>query len=112
MAQPFKIAFHEKNGKSDVRDYIESLETKKKAKIYYMLELLRQRGWQMKYPDTEKVGDKVFALRVEYGNNEYRFFYFFHSREIILFVHYVHKKSKKLRPEDIEKAERIRKEYL
>jgi phage-related protein len=112
MVQPFKIAYHEKNGKAVVRDYIEGLETKTKAKIYYMIELLRQRGWQMKYPDTEKVGDKIYALRVEYENNEYRLFYFFYSRDTIMFVHHVHKKSKKLRREDIDKAEKIRKEYL
>lgn len=112
MQQGFKIDYYGKNGKSDVREYIESLEVKTKAKVYFMIEKLREKGWQLKYPDTEKVGEKTFALRVEYDNSGYRIFYFYMTGAVIMFVHYVHKKSKKLKRKDIDKAERIRKEIL
>jgi phage-related protein len=104
------IAYYEKNGRSDVREYIESLEVKTRAKVYFVMELLKEKGWHLKYPDTEKVSRDIFALRVEYANNEYRFFYFYAKGPMAVFVHFVHKKSKKLRREDIEKAEKRRKE--
>ena len=56
----------------------------------------------------------IWEFRAEYGSNEYRLFAFWDKRKNIFVVctHGILKKTQKTPKKEIEKAERIRKQYL
>lgn len=56
----------------------------------------------------------VWEFKAEYGSNEYRLFAFWDKREntMVVCTHGILKKAQKTPKKEIEKAERIRKQYL
>jgi phage-related protein len=56
----------------------------------------------------------IWEFRAEYGSNEYRLFAFWDKREnaYVVCTHGILKKTQKTPKKEIEKAERIRKQYL
>jgi phage-related protein len=56
----------------------------------------------------------IWEFRAEYGSNEYRLFAFWDKREntLVVCTHGILKKIQKTPKKEIEKAERIRKQYL
>ena len=56
----------------------------------------------------------IWEFRAEYGNNEYRLFAFWDKREnaYVVCTHGILKKTRKTPQKEIDKAEKIRKQYL
>ena len=56
----------------------------------------------------------IWEFRAEYSSNEYRLFAFWDKREntLVVCTHGILKKTQKTPKKEIEKAERIRKQYL
>jgi len=56
----------------------------------------------------------IWEFRAEYGSNEYRLFAFWDKRKntFVVCTHGILKKTQKTPKKEIEKAERIRKQYL
>ena len=94
-------------------DFMRGLEPKLKGKTLRSIEMLRHFGPQLPMPHSKKLtGYNLWELRTKQASNICRLFYF-HSRETTYVVTsgYV-KKSDKTKPEEIQRALRIREDYL
>lgn len=57
------IPYQEANGDITVKDFLNSLDIKMRAKIYGMIELLQEKGNQLREPYSKHLDDGIFELR-------------------------------------------------
>ncbi len=93
----------------EVIDYIESLPIKVQAKIHRTIDLLKDFGYSLTEPHSKKLKsiDHLKELRIIFGNDIYRLFYFHWKDKIYVITSGYTKKSDKTDPKEIEKAIRI-----
>lgn len=69
----FEVLFYEKiDGTVPALDFIESLDTKLKAKMYHAIILLEENGPSLRAPESKKLQDGIFELRQRLGTNSVR----------------------------------------
>ncbi len=108
----YELFFYEnRKGESQVDNFLNRLQPKIQAKVEKWLEKLEQEGPDLPRPFADIVKGKIRELRIRFGSNHYRFLYFFFNKKIII-THGFLKKTNKIFPEEIEKAERIREDFL
>lgn len=97
----FNIEFYEKNGKSELWDFLEDLRSKSKTnkdlriqykQIMLCIELLQNNGTRLPDNITKHIDDGIWELRP--GNN--RIFYFFFQNDTFILLHHFCKKLRKL----------------
>ena len=75
----FEVIFYEKeNGDCPVEEFIDSLDVKMRAKMIGLLELLEEKGNQLREPYSKPIDDGIFEIRCKVGNNITRVLYFFY----------------------------------
>lgn len=113
QTQQFKVTIYEKqDGSSPLKDFITSLNAQFQARTLRTIELLRERGNELREPYTKHLSDGIFELRIQSGNNIVRVCYFFMvGRNIILTNGFV-KKTQKTPKGEIDKAKEYRADYL
>ena len=113
----YNIIFYEKNGQSQIWDYLEQLRLKslknKDARIQYnqmmlSIELLAQSGTYLPESITKHISGDIWELRP--GNN--RVFYFSYDNNNFVLLHYFRKKTKKTPLREIKKAQSERDDYI
>lgn len=114
----YNIIFYEnKNGKSEIWDFLEELRTKsvtnKNARIQYnqamlYIELLQNNGTMLPHNVTKHIDEDIWELRP--GNN--RIFYFFYNDNCFVLLHSFRKKAQKTPRREIDKAKAERDDYL
>ena len=66
----FEVIFYEKeNGDCPVEEFINSLDVKMRAKMIGLLELLEEKGNQLREPYSKYLGNGIFELRGKVGSN-------------------------------------------
>jgi len=95
-------------------EFISSLENKFRAKTYRTIELLKEFGPFLKEPHSKSIkGYKgLFELRVQFGNNILRLFYFHHKTSLYIITSGYIKKDQKTDKNQILKALDLMKSYL
>jgi phage-related protein len=103
------IIFHEEY----FFEFYEKLDLKVKAKVQYVLELIKQ---------VDRVPEKFLApmtgyeglyeIRIEYQSNIYRIFCCFDEGKLVILFNGFQKKTQKTPKNEIEKAVRLMKEYF
>jgi phage-related protein len=94
-------------------EFLEHLDSKAREKIYYNLKKA-----QFVSDDElfKKLNDHIWEFRTLYNNTAYRLFSFwdksYGKRTIVVATHGIVKKTQKTPVKEIEKAEKIRKQYL
>lgn len=104
--------FKTKSGKSPVKEFLDSLNSRQAANIIEAMELLKNFGFQLKEPYIKFVGDKLYELRVKDPDGIYRVLYFAASGKRFVMVHGFIKKTQKLPAKELAKAKKRMKEYL
>ena len=106
----YEVQYYVDNrGRAPVREYIDSLNLKEKAKVLKYVDFLRQNDGKLDEPYSRHIEGKIRELRVDFHRNRHRIFYFtFIGRKIIL-LHAFLKKTKKTPQNEIIQA---RKNYL
>ena len=67
--------------------------------------MLEEHGFGLPSQYLERVRGDIWALRPEYGGNEYRIFFFLHREtNSFVLVHVVLKNTRRIDPDDIETA--------
>ena len=104
-----KIIFYENH----FIEFYQSQNEKVKSKIQYVFELIKQ---------VDRVPEKflkhlegtegLFEVRVEYQSNIYRIFCCFDEGSLVVLLNGFQKKTNKTPKKEIEKAERLMKEYF
>ena len=109
----FTVNFYEKpDGECPVEDFIKAQPLKMRVKIARMLDLLEEKGNLLRMPYSEHLGDGIFQIRTQIGNDITRILYFFViGREIILTNGFV-KKTPETPVGEIELAKQYRAEYF
>lgn len=109
----FNLEFYQtENGECPVEDFIELQDIKMQAKIYKMLELLEERGNRLRMPYSEYLGDGIFQIRAQVGNNITRVLYFFFVDEKIILTNGFMKKTQRTPPSELVLAKKYRADYL
>jgi phage-related protein len=108
----FEVIFYEKeNGDCPVEKFIATLDTKMRAKMVGLLELLEEKGSQLREPYSKPIDDGIFELRCKFGNNVTRVLYFFYFEGKIVLTNGFIKKTKKTPPKEIRLAKERRRKF-
>ena len=109
----FEIIFYDRpDGTEPVREFLDSLDVKMRAKMVREIELLAFNGPELREPYSKSVGDGIFELRAKVGSDITRVLYFFFiGRKIILTNGFI-KKSNRTPPGEKDKAINYRAEYM
>lgn len=94
-----------------MKEFLDSLPAKVQAKFLKWVQLLEEAGPNLTRPYADLLLGKIRELRVKFGPDQYRFLYFFFGKKIIL-THGFVKKTDRVPEGEIERAERIRCDFL
>ena len=103
----YQVKFYQnsQSSKSAVFSYVESLDLKAKAKVLKYIEFLRQHQGYLDEPYTKHIKGKIRELRVDFGHQRHRIFYFAFIKKTIVLLHAFLKKTDKTPITEIKKAE-------
>lgn len=108
----FEVILYEKaNGECPVEEFITSLDMKMQAKMIGLLELLEEKGNQLREPYSKSIDDGIFELRCKVGNNITRILYFFYYEGKIVLTNGFVKKTQKTPAEEIKLAKERRSDF-
>ena len=108
----FEVVLYEKaNGECPVEEFITSLDMKMQAKMIGLLELLEEKGNQLREPYSKSIDDGIFELRCKVGNNITRILYFFYYEGKIILTNGFVKKTQKTPAEEIKLAKERRSDF-
>lgn len=105
--EKYKVKYYTnpKTGKASVRTYIKSLPDKDRAKVYKYIEFLRRNKGYLDEPYSRHIKGKIRELRVDFGQNKHRIFYFVFIKKTIILLHAFLKKTAKTPKQEIITAE-------
>ena len=107
------VEFYEKeNGEIPVINFIDSLEPKMGAKVLSLIEILEEKGNQLRLPYSECLEDGIFELRCKFGSDITRTLYFFYEGANIILTNGFVKKTQKTPVQEIKLAKLRREDYL
>lgn len=108
----FKVIFYEKeNGDCPIEEFMNSLDIKMRAKMIGLLELLEEKGIQLREPYSKIIEDGIFEIRCKVGNNISRVLYFFYFEGKIILTNGFTKKTQKTPTEEIKLAKKYRADF-
>ncbi len=109
----FEVIFYEReNGACPVEEFMLQLDTKMRAKLTGLLEILAENGNQLREPYSKPIEDGVFELRCKVGSNITRVLYFFYYEGKIVLTNGFVKKTQRTPPEEIRLAKQRRTDFL
>ena len=95
-----------KNGKSEVKDFIDGLTIEAKARVFKTFELLEAFGLGIGMPHVKSIVNikGLWELRVRSNKNIYRFLFTIKEGRVIILLHGFQKKSRKMLSKELGKA--------
>jgi phage-related protein len=94
-------------------DFFDTLNQDVKTKFNWTLKLIETLDRvPKKYFEHIKESTGLYEIRVEVGNNIYRVFSFFDEGKLIVLVNGFQKKTQKTPKNEIERAEKLKKQYF
>lgn len=107
------IEYYEtEKGRFPVKEFVDSLDTKARAKVARTLDLLQQFGINLGMPYARHLEEQLWELRTQYGRNRYRIIYFLATSQAFVMLHGFIKKSGRIPRRDMEIAKGRRDDYL
>jgi len=103
----YRVKFYKdiKMGRSPALEYIEGLRDKEGSKIFKYIEFLRRNEGYLEEPYSKHIKGKIRELRVDFGCNRHRVFYFTFIKKTIILLHAFLKKTDKTPASEIKRAE-------
>ena len=95
-----------------VEYFLDSLEPKMRAKLVGILQILQEKGNELREPYTKHLADGIFEVRAKVGSNITRTLFFFMVGKKIVLTNGFVKKSQKTPLREIEIAKERRADYL
>ncbi len=109
----FEVEFYTKdNGEKPARDFILGLDTKMRAKVLGIINVLEEKGNQLREPYSKHLDDGIFEIRGKVGTDITRVLYFFYSGKKIIITNGFIKKTQETPRHEIRLAKSYRKDYL
>ena len=101
----FQLEFYETaDAKKPLSDFLDSLDDKMAAKLLGLMEILEEKGTELRLPYSEHLEDGIFELRCKLGSNITRALYFFYVGKKIIVTNGFVKKTQKTPPGEIKLA--------
>lgn len=100
------------DGTEPVRDFLDSLDSKMRAKMFREIDLLVNNGPELRLPHSRHIEDGVFELRAKQGSDISRVMYFFFVGQKAILTNGFVKKTDKIPKNEIDLAKKYRKDYL
>ena len=91
--------------------FLMGLSVKEKQKVKYGLLLLKSQD-KVSTRFVKHIRDGIYELRTLYSGNIFRVFFIFDDGNVVVLFNGFHKKTQKTPKKEIEKAERLMKEYF
>lgn len=87
-----KVVFYQDlDGRAPVLDWLLTDVMRKDKKLFAWcfdaIELLGEKGWDLKRPSAAPLRDDIYELRIKYYRENYRILYFFHKGGIAVLAH-------------------------
>ena len=103
----YKVKFYKdsKTGRSPVLEYIGKLRDKERLKVLKYIEFLRVNKGYLDEPYSKHIRGKIRELRIDFGKNKHRIFYFIFIKKTIILLHAFLKKIPKTPISEVKKAE-------
>ena len=109
----FELELYEtEDGKETVAEFLDSLDSKMNAKLIGLMELLEEKGTELREPYSAPLGDGIFELRCKLGSNSTRALYFFFVGKRVVVTNGFVKKTQKTPPTEIRLAKDRRKDWI
>lgn len=109
----FDVDYYVKDdGTCPVEKFIDSLDTKMRAKCFWLISLLEQNGNELREPYSKYLGNGLYELRVKQSTNITRIIYFFMLEHKIILTNGFVKKTIKTPQKEIELAKRYREDFF
>ena len=109
----FQLEFYETaDAKKPVSDFLDSLDDKMAAKLLGLMEILEEKGTELRLPYSEHLEDGIFELRCKLGSNITRALYFFYVGKKIIVTNGFVKKTQKTPPGEIKLAKNRREDWI
>lgn len=108
----FEIVYYQKtNGREPAKEFLDSLPDPLKAKGFRDVNLLRERGPELRGPVSKYLADGLFELRIQTAGDSARVFYFFFSEGKIILTNRFVKKSQKTPLRELRRALRYKRDW-
>lgn len=108
----FDIEFYRlPSGEAPVQAFLDSLDSRMRAKAVYSLSILEEYGNQLREPYSKPVGDGLFELRVKFASDISRIFYFFVIGNKIVLTNGFIKKAMKTPKAELALARKYKADY-
>ena len=109
----FEIEFYSsEDGREPVAEFLDSLDSKMSAKLVGLMEILEEKGTELRMPYSEHLEDGIFELRCKQGSNITRVMYFFYVGKKIVATNGFVKKTQKTPAKELKLAKERREDWL
>ena len=109
----FSAEFYTKtNGEKPAKDFLLSQDSKMKAKLFGLIDILEEYGNELREHYSKHLEDGIFEIRGKTGTNITRILYFFYYEGRIVFTNGFAKKTQKTPRSQIELAKRYRTDFF
>ncbi|MBN4067747.1 MAG: addiction module toxin RelE [Alkaliphilus sp.] len=107
--------YAKRNGTIPVLNFLLSLPPKFRAKAYVEIELLKEHGINLREPYVKSVKGKqykgLYQLRIRFGSDSSRIFYYLYHQNTFVLLHAFLKKSNSTPIVELEKAMKNKTDY-
>ena len=109
----FAVEFYtDKDGSKPAKEFLLSLDSKMRAKLLGITNILEENGTQLREPYSKHIEDGIFEIRAKFGSDISRVLYFFYiGRRIILTNGFI-KKTQKTPITEIALAKKYRNDFI
>ncbi len=97
------LFYRDDDGTVPLIEWLDKLDSKALDKCRVAIDLLRQRGHELRRPQADYLRDGIYELRVGLRGINYRLLYFFHGRQAVVVSHAIVKK-RVVPPKEIDRA--------
>jgi phage-related protein len=101
----YEIEFYKDNRSIEpAKNFLLSIPKKAQAKFFFLIDLLKENGPELKRPYADILKNGIYELRVEFQKSQYRILFFFIIGKYIYLSHGFIKKQWKVPNKEIVKA--------
>ena len=97
------IFYQDERGNIPILEWLDSLPGKVQNKCFVKLERLAELGHELRRPEADFLRDKIYELRINFKEINYRIIYFFYKNQAVVISHGIIK-EKEVPPLEIERA--------
>ena len=97
------LLYQEDDGRCPLSDWLDGLPPKAQDKCIVRIELLADKGHELRRPFADYLRDKIYELRAALNRIQFRMLYFFHKNQCII-VSGLTKEGNEVPPKEIDLA--------